>query len=159
MVSGTRARHVAIYALLSSMPITDDATKENNEEEEETGGDNNDMDADRRWSILDRPMQWVEPVSEIENLKKSKKTTSVNSLKQTLIVDEIPSGFNAIPCKPVFFDIASNYIDFPDLDYRAGLAKKRKARGDTVDETVEDGAAGSTGIVGVAQNLFGWFSK
>jgi signal recognition particle subunit SRP68 len=144
LVGGTRARHVAMHALLSSAPAAGSAE----EEEGEEGGDN-DMDVDRHWSILDRPLQWVEPVSQID--KKNKKAGA----KQTLIIDEIPSGFNAIPCKPVFFDIASNYIDFPDLDHRAGLGVKRKARGGTADAAEAEAGASS----GIVSNLFGWFSK
>lgn len=146
IVAGTRARQVAVHALLSSASTGDAA--------EEVAADH-DLDGDsRQWSILERPMRWVEPVSQVDIIKNSKKSATAGNAKQTIIVDEIPSGFNAIPCKPVFFDIASNYIDFPDLDHRAGLVSKRKARGDTGD-AAENANAGSGGIV---KNLFGWFS-
>lgn len=32
-----------------------------------------------------------------------------------------------IPCKPLFFDVASNHIDLPDIEHR--LEKKKEAGG------------------------------
>ena len=147
LVSSTRARHIATFALISTLPDTSAS--------EEIQVAENDMDNDKKWSIMSRPLQWVEPVNQNE-MRKNKATLSTGTPKQTLIVDEIPSGFNAIPCKPVFFDIAGNYIDFPDIDHRAGIVKKRRARGDTADAAEEEESSG--GIVGVAKNVFGWFS-
>lgn len=147
VASGARARHTALSALLSSLP-SDNTDSDN--EEEEVGGDMG--DADRQWSILSRPLRWIEPVSTTDTRRGKKTPVEVGGGSKTIVVDEIPSGFNAVPCKPVFFDIASNYIDFPDLDHRAGLAKKRRPRGDTAD------GADTQTSGGIVQNLFGWFS-
>ena len=59
-----------------------------------------------------------------------------------ITVQSIPPAFTPIPCKPVFFDVALNYMEFPDLD----------------DTSKKSHAASSAGIVGAAQNFFGsWF--
>lgn len=144
--SGARARHTALSALLSSLP-SDNTDSDN---EEDVGGDMG--EEERQWSILSRPLRWVEPVSAVETRRGKKTPLEAGNKLSTIVVDEIPPGFNAVPCKPVFFDIASNYIDFPDLDHRAGLTKKRRPRGDTAD------GADTQTSGGIVQNLFGWFS-
>lgn len=145
IVSGTRGRHAALYALISALPNGDKDDDDSVVDIEDAAAD------DRRWSILSRPLQWNEPVTKT-GLKKNKKG-SVE--EKTIVVDEIPSGFNAIPCKPVFFDIASNYIVFPDIDHRAGIVKKKNPRGDTADAA---DTASATTAGGIVKNLFGWFS-
>lgn len=59
-----------------------------------------------------------------------------------ITVQSIPPAFTPIPCKPVFFDVALNYMEFPDLD----------------DTSKKSPAASPAGLVGAAQNFFGsWF--
>lgn len=58
-----------------------------------------------------------------------------------ITVHSIPPTFTPIPCKPVFFDVALNYMEFPDLD-----------------DTSKKSHASPAGLVGAAQNFFGsWF--
>lgn len=38
-----------------------------------------------------------------------------NSSVQTTNVIEFPPAFEAVPCKPIFFDLAFNYVQFPDM--------------------------------------------
>lgn len=144
-VAGTRARQVAVHALQTNTQASpqlktssDDGNDMDEKEDDDVG--------DRIWSMMNRPDQWIEPID--VNAYGKNRNIIASGVKRIIAVDEIPSGFNAIPCKPVFFDIASNYIEFPDLDERAGIGK-RKQKGEE--------AAG--GIVGVAQGLFGWFSS
>ncbi len=129
-VLGVRSRHTALFNILSSQNVS--KSTENA----------------ARKSLLNRPLEWIEIVDDVNRNSKSKSKSS----KQTVIVDDIPPSFNAIPCKPVFFDIACNFIEFPDLDERAGIKKKslKSASSSTSNEPP------STGIV---QNLFGWFSR
>ena len=61
---------------------------------------------------------------------------------------DIPPAFVAIPCKPVLFDIAFNYVDTPNIDARAGIHVETKS-------LAKENNAG--GLVGAAQSLFGWF--
>eukprot|EP00602_Paraphysomonas_sp_CaronLab_P010353 CAMPEP_0185023592 /NCGR_PEP_ID=MMETSP1103-20130426/6245_1 /TAXON_ID=36769 /ORGANISM="Paraphysomonas bandaiensis, Strain Caron Lab Isolate" /LENGTH=666 /DNA_ID=CAMNT_0027556259 /DNA_START=44 /DNA_END=2041 /DNA_ORIENTATION=- len=63
-----------------------------------------------------------------------------------LVVQNIPPGFAPIPCKPVFYDIALNYLeaDAGDiLDVRCGFKQKNEAE--------SDGVQTSAGLVGAAQ--------
>lgn len=57
----------------------------------------------------------------------------------TYKVATVPPSLEAVPCKPMLFNLAHNFIDFPDLDAKAGVKKQA-------------GEAGSGG-----GGLFGWF--
>lgn len=106
-------------------------------------------------SLLTRKNDWVTvpPTSTAEGINvkegrgkagKVKGGTDKNSFGQPTVFD-IPPAFAPIPCKPIFFDVAYNSIEFPDIDSRAGLAVPDKK------------PAPATGLVGAAQSLFGWF--
>mmetsp|Transcript_20440 Transcript_20440/g.20558 ORF Transcript_20440/g.20558 Transcript_20440/m.20558 type:complete len:648 (-) Transcript_20440:69-2012(-) len=103
-------------------------------------------------SLLSRKDEWTHLTPRVEevarnNLKRSVKTKKTDKVNfGEISVYDIPPAFAPIPCKPVFFDIAFNYIEAPDIDGRAGLASKRE----------ENAPAG---LVGAAQSLFGWFRK
>jgi len=58
----------------------------------------------------------------------------------TYKVASVPPALEAVPCKPMLFNLAHNFIDFPDLDAKAGVKKQ------------PDPAAESSG-----GGLFGWF--
>ena len=111
IINGTRARLTALYTILA---IAIDKTPQVSEVEY--------LDSEKHWSILTRPMQWVEPVA--NNVANNRRHLIFYANKQSLIVDENPAGFNPIPCKPVFFDIASKYIAF----HLGGIRKKEFAR-------------------------------
>mmetsp|Transcript_77232 Transcript_77232/g.222169 ORF Transcript_77232/g.222169 Transcript_77232/m.222169 type:complete len:185 (-) Transcript_77232:87-641(-) len=42
---------------------------------------------------------------------------------------EVPPGFRPIQCKPLLFDVAHNYLDFPDFDEKAGVVQEKKGGG------------------------------
>jgi hypothetical protein len=100
-------------------------------------------------SLLRNPLRW----NEIVDVAVKKKGKGSAASKKTLHVADIPPVFEPIPVKPVFFDIAFNYIDYPNLDERAGIKVAKKA---ATSEEVPSEGSGVGGIVGVAQNLFGW---
>ncbi|XP_041978514.1 signal recognition particle subunit SRP68 [Aricia agestis] len=56
---------------------------------------------------------------------------------------KIPPPMEAIPCKPLFFDLACNFIEFPNLDDKTGAGKKE--------------APGS--IAGLVKGFLGWGNK
>ena len=147
LVMSARCRHIASYTLSSATLAGEQDTMPTVDYSQQ---------GSTIKSLLSRPMQWVEPF-EITAKKLSKQSSSsVAQNKLTLVVDDIPPAFVPIPCKPLFFDIAGNYLEYPDIDERAGIEKKvRKAPG--VGSTGDSSAA--SGIVGVAQNIFGWFSR
>jgi hypothetical protein len=100
-------------------------------------------------SLLRYPLRW----NEIVDVAVKKKGKGAAASKQAIHVADVPPVFEPIPVKPVFFDIAFNYIDYPNIDERAGIKVAKKAA--QSEESASEGS-GVGGIVGVAQNLFGW---
>lgn len=54
---------------------------------------------------------------------------------------KMPPPMEAIPCKPLFFDLACNYIEFPNLDDKTGAANNKKQ---------------GAGITGLVKGFLGW---
>ncbi|XP_076649795.1 signal recognition particle 68 [Halictus rubicundus] len=59
-------------------------------------------------------------------------------------VYKLPPSMHPIPCKPLFFDLAFNMVEFPDLSEKLG------------DQAKKGGQAGLTGFV---KGLWGWGNK
>lgn len=59
-------------------------------------------------------------------------------------VYKLPPSMQPIPCKPLFFDLAFNMVEFPDLSEKLG------------DQAKKTGQAGLTGFV---KGLWGWGNK
>ncbi|XP_015595448.1 signal recognition particle subunit SRP68 [Cephus cinctus] len=59
-------------------------------------------------------------------------------------VYKLPPPMQSIPCKPLFFDLAFNMVEFPDLSNKVG------------DQGKKGGQAGLTGFV---KGLWGWGNK
>lgn len=81
-----------------------------------------------------------------------------------VVVHSIPPSFAPIPCKPIFYDIALNYLDADVadiLDEKCGV-KKKKATRSAVSSSAASGTGeteeASTGLVGAATSILGWFS-
>ena len=68
---------------------------------------------------------------------------SLSSKKVSLT--RFPPDFSPIPCRPLFFDLALNHIEFPSLDEQ--LEDKKKAGG---------GSGGSGGLTGMVKGMGGW---
>ncbi|XP_012531397.1 signal recognition particle subunit SRP68 [Monomorium pharaonis] len=58
-------------------------------------------------------------------------------------VYKLPPSMRSIPCKPLFFDLAFNMIEFPDLSHKMGDQAKR----------------GQAGLTGFVKGLWGWGNK
>lgn len=58
-------------------------------------------------------------------------------------VYNLPPPMRSIPCKPLFFDLAFNMIEFPDLSHKMGDQAKR----------------GQAGLTGFVKGLWGWGNK
>ncbi|XP_013199691.1 signal recognition particle subunit SRP68 [Amyelois transitella] len=54
---------------------------------------------------------------------------------------KLPPPMEAIPCKPLFFDLACNFIEFPNLDDKTGAA---------------DGKKQGAGLTGLVKGFLGW---
>ncbi|XP_068631759.1 signal recognition particle subunit SRP68 [Battus philenor] len=57
---------------------------------------------------------------------------------------KLPPPMEAIPCKPLFFDLACNFIEFPNLDDKTGAANSKKQ---------------GAGITGLVKGFLGWGSE
>ena len=40
-------------------------------------------------------------------------------LNQKLVLASLPPDYQALPCKPLFFDLALNHVEFPSLAHQA----------------------------------------
>ncbi|KAL0123223.1 hypothetical protein PUN28_007673 [Cardiocondyla obscurior] len=58
-------------------------------------------------------------------------------------VYKLPPSMRSIPCKPLFFDLAFNMAEFPDLSHKMGDQAKR----------------GQAGLTGFVKGLWGWGNK
>jgi len=58
-------------------------------------------------------------------------------------VYKLPPLMHSIPCKPLFFDLAFNMVEFPDLSHKMGDQAKR----------------GQAGLTGFVKGLWGWGNK
>lgn len=54
---------------------------------------------------------------------------------------KMPPPMEAVPCKPLFFDLACNFIEFPNLDDKTGVANSKKQ---------------GAGITGLVKGFLGW---
>ncbi|XP_076679999.1 signal recognition particle 68 [Andrena cerasifolii] len=59
-------------------------------------------------------------------------------------VYKLPPSMQPIPCKPLFFDLAFNMVEFPDLSEKLGDQAKK---------------AGQAGLTGFVKGLWGWGNK
>ncbi|KAL0841092.1 hypothetical protein ABMA28_014854 [Loxostege sticticalis] len=56
-------------------------------------------------------------------------------------VYKMPPPMEAIPCKPLFFDLACNFVEFPNLDDKTGAADNKKQ---------------GAGLTGLVKGILGW---
>ncbi|KAG7302778.1 hypothetical protein JYU34_012741 [Plutella xylostella] len=54
---------------------------------------------------------------------------------------KMPPSMEAIPCKPLFFDLACNFVEFPNLDDKTGAADSKKQ---------------GAGLTGLVKGFLGW---
>jgi hypothetical protein len=84
-----------------------------------------------------------------------------------VVVHSIPPSFAPIPCKPIFYDIALNYLDAEVsdiLDVKCGVKKKKAVQGTAKGAATASTGGGVNGVSGgedssgIVGSLFGWFS-
>jgi len=73
------------------------------------------------------------------------KDSEVTASKTPTFSKSFPPAFQPIPCKPIYFDLALNHVEFPSLD--------DKLPGRQQDQK------GGNGISGFISNIWGWGSK
>lgn len=96
--------------------------------------DDDDQDED---SKAYRPYKDKKPL--VDRLDEYREDTQV--LTKNPNVYKMPPGMEAIPCKPLFFDLACNFVEFPNLDDKTGAADAKKQ---------------GAGLTGLVKGFLGW---
>ncbi|CAK1595959.1 unnamed protein product [Parnassius mnemosyne] len=103
-----------------------DSVLEDDEEDEET-----------KYTSSGKPYKDKKPL--VDRLDEYREDTQV--LTKNPNIYKLPPPMEAIPCKPLFFDLACNFIEFPNLDDKTGAA---------------DGKKQGAGLTGLVKGFLGW---
>ncbi|XP_063824826.1 signal recognition particle subunit SRP68 [Ostrinia nubilalis] len=96
--------------------------------------DDDEQDEDSKYSSS----KYKEKKPLVERLDEYREDTQV--LTKNPNVFKLPPPMEAIPCKPLFFDLACNFVEFPNLD----------------DKTGADGKKQGAGLTGLVKGFLGW---
>ncbi|VVD04535.1 unnamed protein product [Leptidea sinapis] len=94
-----------------------------------------DEDDDEETKFTGRTYKEKKPL--VDRLDEYREDTQV--LTKNPNIYRLPPPMEAIPCKPLFFDLACNFIEFPNLDDKTGVDKKQ-----------------ASGITGLVKGFLGW---
>lgn len=94
-------------------------------------------DDDEESSYKERKHKDKKPL--VERLDEYREDSQV--LTKNPNIFKMPPPMEAIPCKPLFFDLASNFIEFPNLDDKTGAADNKKQ---------------GAGLTGLVKGFLGW---
>ncbi|XP_050670790.1 signal recognition particle subunit SRP68 [Leptidea sinapis] len=94
-----------------------------------------DEDDDEETKFTGRTYKEKKPL--VDRLDEYREDTQV--LTKNPNIYRLPPPMEAIPCKPLFFDLACNFIEFPNLDDKTGVDKKQVS-----------------GITGLVKGFLGW---
>lgn len=94
-------------------------------------------DDEEEGSIKERKPKDKKPLVErLDDYREDSQTLTKNPN-----IYKLPPPMEAIPCKPLFFDLACNFIEFPNLDDKTGAADAKKQ---------------GAGITGLVKGFLGW---
>ncbi|XP_014367542.2 signal recognition particle subunit SRP68 [Papilio machaon] len=96
-------------------------------------------DEENKYTSSGKPYKDKKPL--VERLDEYREDTQL--LTKNPNVYKLPPPMEAIPCKPLFFDLACNFIEFPNLDDKTGAANSKKQ---------------GAGITGLVKGFLGWGS-
>ncbi|KAL4709872.1 hypothetical protein ACJJTC_003835 [Scirpophaga incertulas] len=97
--------------------------------------DDDEQDDDNKYGS--RPYKDKKPL--VDRLDEYREDTQV--LTKNPNIFKIPPQMEAIPCKPLFFDLACNFVEFPNLDDKTGAADSKKQ---------------GAGLTGLVKGFLGW---
>ncbi|XP_038211841.1 signal recognition particle subunit SRP68-like [Zerene cesonia] len=95
-----------------------------------------DDDEEIKYTSSGKPYKDKKPL--VDRLDEYREDTQV--LTKNPNIYKLPPPMEAVPCKPLFFDLACNFIEFPNLDDKTGVANKKQA----------------AGITGLVKGFLGW---
>lgn len=94
-------------------------------------------DDEFKYTSSGKPYKDKKPL--VDRLDEYREDTQV--LTKNPNIYKIPPPMEAIPCKPLFFDLASNFIEFPNLEDKTGSADSKKQ---------------GAGLTGLVKGFLGW---
>lgn len=97
--------------------------------------DDEEQDEENKYS--GKPYKDKKPL--VDRLDEYREDTQV--LTKNPNVYKMPPSMEAIPCKPLFFDLACNFVEFPNLDDKTGAADAKKQ---------------GAGLTGLVKGFLGW---
>ncbi|CAG4980185.1 signal recognition particle subunit SRP68 [Colias croceus] len=95
-----------------------------------------DDDEEIKYTSSGKPYKDKKPL--VDRLDEYREDTQV--LTKNPNIYKLPPPMEAVPCKPLFFDLACNFIEFPNLDDKTGVANKKQG----------------AGITGLVKGFLGW---
>lgn len=98
--------------------------------------DDEDQDEDMKYTSSGK---YKEKKPLVDRLDEYKEDTQV--LTKNPNIYKMPPSMEAIPCKPLFFDLACNFVEFPNLDDKTGAAENKKQ---------------GAGLTGLVKGFLGW---
>lgn len=99
--------------------------------------DDDEQDEETKYTSSGKPYKDKKPL--VDRLEEYREDTQV--LTKNPNIYKMPPSMEAIPCKPLFFDLACNFIEFPNLDDKTGAADSKKQ---------------GAGLTGLVKGFLGW---
>ncbi|GBP38399.1 Signal recognition particle subunit SRP68 [Eumeta japonica] len=99
--------------------------------------DDDDLDEETKYTSSGKAYKEKKPlVDRLDDYKEESQALTKNPN-----IYKLPPPMEAIPCKPLFFDLACNFIEFPNLDEKTGTADSKKQ---------------GAGLTGLVKGFLGW---
>lgn len=99
--------------------------------------DDEEQDEETKYTSSGKPYKDKKPL--VDRLDEYREDTQV--LTKNPNIYKLPPPMEAIPCKPLFFDLACNFVEFPNLDDKIGAGDSKKQ---------------GAGITGLVKGFLGW---
>ncbi|RVE44468.1 hypothetical protein evm_010872 [Chilo suppressalis] len=99
--------------------------------------DDEEQDEENKYTSSGKPYKDKKPL--VDRLDEYREDTQ--ALTKNPNIYKMPPAMEAIPCKPLFFDLACNFVEFPNLDDKTGAADSKKQ---------------GAGLTGLVKGFLGW---
>ncbi|CAG9786272.1 unnamed protein product [Diatraea saccharalis] len=99
--------------------------------------DDDEQDEENKYTSSGKSYKEKKPL--VDRLDEYREDTQ--ALTKNPNIYKMPPAMEAIPCKPLFFDLACNFVEFPNLDDKTGAADSKKQ---------------GAGLTGLVKGFLGW---
>jgi signal recognition particle subunit SRP68 len=72
---------------------------------------------------------------------------------------KFPPDFLPVPCKPLFFDLAWNHVEFPRVDHKMEVTPAKAKKVAQQQQQQEQQQQQTGGLSGFVKGLWGWGSS